>query len=79
MKDNDSIDTDMNETLQNGDVSSGIGLIKIHYLPQANELRKTNGMNMSVDNGDVNGDYYYMNSSTGSVIRNHNSIDYAKK
>ena len=34
---------------------------------------------MSIYNGDVNGDYCYINSSTGSIIRNHNSIDYAKK
>ena len=36
-------------------------------------------MNIGVDNGDVNGDYFYMNSSTGSVIKNHNLIDYTKK
>ena len=34
MNDHDSIDTDMNDTEQNGDVSSGIGLLKIHTLPQ---------------------------------------------
>ena len=31
---------------------------------------------MSVDTGYVNGDYFYMNSSTRSIIRNQNSIDY---
>ena len=36
-------------------------------------------MNISVDNSDVNGDYFYMNSSTGFVINNHNYIDYTKK
>ena len=36
-------------------------------------------MNISVDNGDVNGDFFYMNSSTGYVINNHDYIDYTKK
>ena len=72
MKDNDRIDIYMNDTLQNGDTSSEIGLLNIHTLPQTNELSKLNNMNMSVDNGDVNGDYYYINSSTGSVINDHN-------
>ena len=31
---------------------------------------------MSVDNGSVNGDYCCMNSSTISVIQNHNLIKY---
>ena len=34
---------------------------------------------MSVENGDINGDYCYMNSSTESFIKNHNYIDYTKK
>ena len=34
---------------------------------------------MSVDNSDVNDDYFFMNSSTGYVINNHNAIDYTKK
>ena len=34
---------------------------------------------MSVENGDINGDYCYMNSYTGSVINNQNSIDYTNK
>ena len=34
---------------------------------------------MSVDNGDVNVKYFYMNSSTGYDIKNHNSIDYTNK
>ena len=33
---------------------------------------------MSVYNGDVNDNYFYMNSSTGSIIKSHNSIDYIK-
>ena len=36
-------------------------------------------MNMSVENGDVNGDYCNMNISTGSVIMNQNSIYYTNK
>ena len=36
-------------------------------------------MNMSVDNCDVNGDYCYTNSSTGSEPKNHISIDYTNK
>ena len=36
-------------------------------------------MNISFDNGDINGDYLYINSSTGSVIRNNNSIEYKNK
>ena len=35
-------------------------------------------MNMSVENGDVNVDYFYINSSTVYVINNHNYIDYTK-
>ena len=76
---NGRIDTDINETLQNGDVISGIGLLNSHTLPQYEESNEMNEINMSVDNGDVNGDYFYMNSSTGSVIKNHNLIDYTKK
>ena len=36
-------------------------------------------MNRIVYNCGVNGDYFYMNSSTGSVIRNQNSIYYTNK
>ena len=36
-------------------------------------------MNMSVYKSDINGDYFYMNSSTGSDINNHNYIDYTNK
>ena len=38
-----------------------------------------NEMYMSVDNGDINYDYCYMNSSNGSKSKNHNSIDYTNK
>ena len=79
MNDNNSIDKDMNETLQNGYISSGSVLLNRHTLLQDNEQSKINEMNMSVENGDVNGYYLHMNSYTGSIINNHNSIDYAKK
>ena len=60
-------------------MSSGIGLLNIQTLPQANESIKLNDTNMSVENDDVNGDYCYMISFFGSVINNHNSIDYTNK
>ena len=69
----------MNDTLQNGDVSSGIGLLNSHNISQDNESSKLNKMNTSFDNGDVNGDYCYINSSTGYDIKNHNSIDCTNK
>ena len=34
---------------------------------------------MRVENGDVNGDCCYMNSSTESVIRNNSFIEYTNK
>ena len=40
MNDDDMIDTDMNDTLHNGYVSSAIGLINSHTLPQDNESSK---------------------------------------
>ena len=36
-------------------------------------------MNISVDNGDVNGDHCYMNSSTLSKSKNQDSINYTNK
>ena len=36
-------------------------------------------MNNSVENGDVNGYYCYINSSTGNFINNHNYIDYTNR
>ena len=79
MNDNDRIDTYMNDTLQNGDVSSVIGLLKSHTLTQAKKSSKLNDINIIVDNVDDNGDYCYINSSTIYVINNHNSVDYTKK
>ena len=61
----------MNDTLQNGDIGSGIGLLKSHTLPKDKESSKLNEMNIIFDNGDVNGDYCYMNSYTGSESNNH--------
>ena len=60
-------DTDMSSTLQNGYLSSGIGLLNSHTLPQDNESSKLNEMNIIFDNEDVNGDYFYMNIYTGSA------------
>ena len=68
-------DTDMNDNLQNGYMSSGIGLLNSHTLPQDNESINLNDMNMSVENGN----YCYMNSSIISESKNHNSIDNTKK
>ena len=76
---NDSNDTYMNANVQRGDVSSGIGLLNSHTLPQDNESSNLNEMNTSVENGDVNDDYCYMDSSTGSESNNYNSIDYIQK
>ena len=64
----------MNETLKNGCVSTGIGLINSHTLPQDKESSKLNEINTSVDNSDVNFYYCFNNSSTGYIINNHNSI-----
>ena len=69
----------MNYTLHNVDVSSVIGLLNRNNLPQAKKSIKVNEMNMSVENGDVNVGYCYINSSTGYFIRNHHSIDYKNK
>ena len=60
---NDIIDTDINENLKYGDVSSGIVLLKIHTLPQDNESIKSNGMYISVYNDDVNSNYCFTNGS----------------
>ena len=79
MNDNYRIDTDMNENLQNGYVSSGIGLLNSHNIPQDNKSSKPNDMNSSVYNGVVNGYYCYMNNYTEFLINNHNYSDYTKK
>ena len=76
---NESNDTYTNATFKNRYVSSGIGLLKFHTLPQDNKLSNLNDMNMNVENVDVNGDYCYMNIYTVSESNNHNSIDYTKK
>ena len=34
---------------------------------------------MGVENGDVNGNYCYMNGYTASKSKNHNSMDYTNK
>ena len=56
----------MNETLQNRDMISGVGLLNSHSIPQYNESSNLNEMNICVENIDVNGDYCYMISSTRS-------------
>ena len=67
--DNNNNDTDTNYALHNVYVSSGIGLLNRHTPTQDNESNNLNEMNMSVDIGDDNGDYCYVNSSTGSEIK----------
>ena len=67
--DNNRIDTDMDETLKNVDVSSVIGLINSHTPPQDNESSRLNEINIRVDNGDVNDDYFNMNGYTGYGIK----------
>ena len=79
MNDNDRNDTYMNETLHNGDMGSGIGLLNSHNIPQYKKSSNLNLMHMSVENGDANGDYCYMNGSTISESNNHNSVEYTKK
>ena len=71
INDNDRNDTDMNDTFKNVDASIGIGLLNSQTIPQYNKSSNLNEMNMGVKNGDVNGDYCYMNSSTGSEPNNH--------
>ena len=50
MNDNYMIDTDIDETLHNGDVSSENGLLNFHTFPKP----KMNNMNMIVYNGYLN-------------------------
>ena len=68
MNDGDITETDIHETLQNGDACSEIGLLNCHTVPQDNKSSKLDDMNMCVKNGDVNGEYCYINISTGSDI-----------
>ena len=79
MKYNDRIDTYMNETLQNEYLISGIGLLNSHTILQSNESNEVNEVNMSVYSGDINGDYCYVNSYNGYIMRNNNCIDYTNK
>ena len=79
MNDNERNDADMNYNLHNVYVSRGIGLLNRHTPPQDNESSNLNEMNMSVDNGDINGDYCYMNDSTISESKKQNYIDQTKK
>ena len=79
MNDNERNDADMNYNLHNVYVSRGIGLLNRHTPPQDNESSNLNEMNMSVDNGDINGDYCYMNDSTISESKKQNYIDHTKK
>ena len=76
MKDNNRIDTYINKTLHNGDVSSVIGMLKSNTLNQSNKSSKLNEMTMIVENGDFNDDDVYMNIYTVSVMTNNTSIDY---
>ena len=46
---NDRDDSDRNDSLHYGDVSSGVGLINIHALPQHNKSNNLNDMNMGVE------------------------------
>ena len=79
INDNDRNDIDMNYNLQNGYMINITGLLNSQNTPQYNESSNFNDMNMSVYNGDVNGDYYYINSTTVSESNNQNYINYTKK
>ena len=46
MNDNDRNNTDKNDNFHTGNVSSGIGLLKIHTLPQDNKSSNLNEMSM---------------------------------
>ena len=72
-------DRDKNTNLHNGDVSSGIGLLNLHTLPQYKKSSNLNETNMAVENGDVNGGHCYINSPTGYYSNNHNFIDSTTK
>ena len=76
---NDRDDMDMNDNLKDGDVSSGIGLINSHTIPQCNKYFNLNGMNWGFKNGDVSGGHYYMNNHTVPEAKNKKSIDSTKK
>ena len=61
---NDRYDMEMNYNLQNGDVSSGIGLTNRHTLPQCNKSIRLNEMNWGSKNSYFSGGPCYMNSHT---------------
>ena len=73
---NDRDDMKMNTKFQNGDVSSGIGLINRHTITKFKGLIKLNDMNRVVKNGDVGGGNCYMNTHTISEAKEQNVIDY---
>ena len=76
---NDRDDMEMNDNMQNVDVSSGIGLTNIQTTSQCNRYINLNEMNWDFKNGDVSGGNCYMNSHTGSEAKNNKSIDSTKK
>ena len=61
----DRYDTDMHTNLQNGDMSSGIGLLNIHILPQYDESSNLDEMEMGVENVNVNGGRCYLRHFLG--------------
>ena len=69
---------DMNDDLQNGCVSSGIGLINSHTLPQCNKWSNSTEINWGVKNINISGGHSYTNSHTPSEAKNHSSV-YSKK
>ena len=79
INDNDRIDTHMNENSQSVGLIIWISLLNSHTLPPDNKSSKMDDTNNSVDNGGVNCDYCYINSSTVSVINNNILIYYKHK
>ena len=70
---------DINANLQNGYLSSGIGLINIHILSQCNKSSNLNEMNWDSKDVDISAGNCYMNSHTVSEANNNKTIDYTKK
>ena len=60
-------------------MSSRIGFLNSHTLPQYNESSNLNELKMGVENVDVNSSHCYMNSSTGSESNNCKYIVSTKK
>ena len=71
---NDIDDMDMNDNLQNGYVSSGIGLINSHTLPQCNKSINSNEMNWGVKMFNVSDGNCYKNIHTVYESKNHSSV-----